>query len=98
MIFRYYSAQPSIRGLSRPLLSSRSRDTSSSLCKQAERTSWPRTPSRFDDCNLTNVKLYLNSECYPYDDMNLNFDKNRWFVLYETYAQFCKGLLWIRVS
>ncbi|CAL1680804.1 unnamed protein product [Lasius platythorax] len=23
--------------------------------------------SRFDDCKLTNVKLYLNSECYPYD-------------------------------
>ncbi|XP_070165293.1 uncharacterized protein [Polyergus mexicanus] len=33
--------------------------------------------SRFDDCKLTNVKLYLNSECYPYDGMNLNFDKNR---------------------
>ncbi|KAL6254334.1 hypothetical protein P5V15_014383 [Pogonomyrmex californicus] len=47
--------------------------------------------SRFDDCNLTNVKLYLNSECYPYDDMHLDFDKNRWSVLYETYARFCKG-------
>ncbi|KAL6256613.1 hypothetical protein P5V15_012724 [Pogonomyrmex californicus] len=47
--------------------------------------------SRFDDCNLTNVKLYLNSECYPYDDMHLYFDKNRWSVLYETYARFCKG-------
>ncbi|KAL6256643.1 hypothetical protein P5V15_005721 [Pogonomyrmex californicus] len=47
--------------------------------------------SRFDDCNLTNIKLYLNSECYPYDDMNLDFDKNRWSVLYETYARFCKG-------
>ncbi|XP_070515862.1 uncharacterized protein [Cardiocondyla obscurior] len=23
--------------------------------------------SRFDDCKLTNVKLYLNSECYPND-------------------------------
>ncbi|XP_024868963.1 uncharacterized protein LOC112452793, partial [Temnothorax curvispinosus] len=29
--------------------------------------------SVFDDCNLTNVKLYLNSEFYPYDDMNLDF-------------------------
>ncbi|KAL6253749.1 hypothetical protein P5V15_015553 [Pogonomyrmex californicus] len=47
--------------------------------------------NRFDDCNLTNVKLYLNSECYPFDDMNLDFDKNRWSVLYETYARFCKG-------
>jgi len=32
--------------------------------------------SRFD-CKLTNAKLYLNSECYPYDDLNLDFDKNR---------------------
>jgi len=33
--------------------------------------------SQFDDCKLTNAKLYLNSECYPYDDLNLDFDKNR---------------------
>ncbi|XP_024872561.1 uncharacterized protein LOC112455091 [Temnothorax curvispinosus] len=33
--------------------------------------------SRFDDCNLTNVKLYLNSEVYPYDDLNLDFGKHR---------------------
>jgi len=33
--------------------------------------------NRFDHCKLNNVKLYLNSECYPYDDMNLDFDKNR---------------------
>ncbi|XP_070167753.1 uncharacterized protein [Polyergus mexicanus] len=47
--------------------------------------------SRFDDCKLTNVKLYLNSECYPYDDMNLDFDKNRWSILYDTYQRFCKN-------
>jgi len=47
--------------------------------------------SRFDDCKLNNVKLYLNSECYPYDDMNLDFDKNRWSILYDMYARFCKN-------
>ncbi|XP_011687020.1 PREDICTED: uncharacterized protein LOC105449464 [Wasmannia auropunctata] len=47
--------------------------------------------SRFDHCNLTNVKLYLNAECYPYDDMNLDFVRNKWAVLYDTYARFCKG-------
>ncbi|XP_029667043.1 uncharacterized protein LOC115237843 [Formica exsecta] len=47
--------------------------------------------SRFDHCKLTNVKLYLNSECYPYDDMNLDFDKNRWSILYDTYQRFCKN-------
>ncbi|XP_011858310.1 PREDICTED: uncharacterized protein LOC105555878 [Vollenhovia emeryi] len=34
--------------------------------------------SQFSHCKLSNVKLYLNSECYPYDDMNLDFDKNKW--------------------
>jgi len=47
--------------------------------------------SRFDHCKLNNVKLYLNSECYPYDDMNLDFDKNRWSILYDKYASFCKN-------
>ncbi|XP_024886653.1 uncharacterized protein LOC112464092 [Temnothorax curvispinosus] len=47
--------------------------------------------SRFDDCKLTNVKLYLNSEVYPYDDLNLNFGKHRWTILYDMYARFCKG-------
>ncbi|KAJ8939875.1 hypothetical protein NQ318_023215 [Aromia moschata] len=44
--------------------------------------------SSFDHCNLTNVKLYLNSEVYPYDNLNLHFDSNRWSILYEMYAQF----------
>ncbi|XP_070526955.1 uncharacterized protein [Cardiocondyla obscurior] len=46
--------------------------------------------SRFDDCKLTNVKLYLNSECYPYDDINLDFGKRRYAILYDAYACFCK--------
>ena len=45
-------------------------------------------PAKFDNCNLTNVKLYLNSECYPYDDMNLDFKKNKFAVLYDMYAKF----------
>ena len=32
-----------------------------------------RDVSVFDDCNLSNVKVYLNSEFYPNDDLNLNF-------------------------
>jgi len=46
--------------------------------------------SKFDHCKLTNVKLYLNSEYYPYDDMNLDFDKNRWSILYDAYTRFSK--------
>jgi len=41
--------------------------------------------SRFDDHNLTNAKLYLNSEYYPYDDLNLDFDKNRCAIIYNLY-------------
>ncbi|XP_026827657.1 uncharacterized protein LOC113562422 [Ooceraea biroi] len=42
----------------------------------------------FNDCKLINVKLYLNSECYPYDDMNLDFDRGRSAILYEMYSRF----------
>jgi hypothetical protein len=46
--------------------------------------------SVFDDCNLTNVKLYLNSDFYPYDDLNLDFTKNRYGLLFDMYARFRK--------
>ncbi|KAL6416958.1 hypothetical protein ACFW04_014752 [Cataglyphis niger] len=50
----------------------------------------PQDPSIFDDCKLTNVKLYLNSDFYPYDDMNLNFEKSKIAVLYDMYSKFRK--------
>lgn len=30
-------------------------------------------PQRYDHCNITNIRLHLNNERYPYDDLNLNF-------------------------
>lgn len=47
--------------------------------------------SVFDDCRLINVKLYLNSEFYPYDDLNLDFGKNKYAILYDMYARFRKA-------
>ncbi|XP_050505168.1 uncharacterized protein LOC126883568 [Diabrotica virgifera virgifera] len=44
--------------------------------------------SHFDHCNITNLKLFLNSEMYPYDNLNLNFDKKQYAIAYEMYAQF----------
>ncbi|KYN15058.1 hypothetical protein ALC57_12721 [Trachymyrmex cornetzi] len=44
--------------------------------------------SVFDDCNLSNVKLYLNSTFYPYDDLNLDFGKKRYVVLFDIYSRF----------
>jgi len=49
-----------------------------------------RDVSVFDNCNLTNVKLYLNSEFYPYNDLNVDFDKNRYVILFDMYARFRK--------
>ncbi|XP_053990480.1 uncharacterized protein LOC128882777 [Hylaeus volcanicus] len=47
--------------------------------------------SNFDACKLTNVQLYLNSDFYPYDDLNLDFDRNRYAILFYMYARFRKA-------
>lgn len=44
--------------------------------------------SKFDHCNLTDVKLHLNSESFPYDDMNFGFSMNRYAILYAMYSNF----------
>ena len=46
--------------------------------------------SQFDVCNLTNMKLFLNSDFYPYDDMNLDFERKKYAVLYDMYVKFQK--------
>ncbi|CAG9817166.1 unnamed protein product [Phaedon cochleariae] len=44
--------------------------------------------SQFDHCKLTNMKLHLNSEVYPYDNLNLNFNKYQFSVICGMYARF----------
>lgn len=44
--------------------------------------------SRFDHCNLSNLKVYLNSESFPYENFNVNFERNQYALLYEMYARF----------
>ena len=44
--------------------------------------------SRFDHCNLTNVKLFLNSQSYPYGNLNLDVNRNQFSMLYDIYANF----------
>jgi len=41
-----------------------------------------RDVSVFDDRNLINVKLYLNSEFYPYGDLNVDIGKNKYAIFY----------------
>lgn len=43
--------------------------------------------STFDHCNITNIKLHLNAETFPYENMNLDFNAN-WFIT--AYTMFCK--------
>ena len=47
--------------------------------------------SLFSPCNLTNFKVFLNSEVYPYDNLNLNFTSKHYAILYEMYARFQHG-------
>lgn len=44
--------------------------------------------NNFQHCNLTDVKVHLNSCVYPYDDLNLRFDHNRYALLYVMYEKF----------
>ncbi|KAK9694258.1 hypothetical protein QE152_g33629 [Popillia japonica] len=50
-----------------------------------------RDMSLFDDCELTNIKLHLNSDVFPYDNINIDFKKNQYAILYEMYSQFQKA-------
>ena len=36
------------------------------------------------------MKLFLNSDFYPYDDMNLDFERKKYAVLYNMYVKFQK--------
>lgn len=39
-------------------------------------------PARFDHCNISNMKLYLNNERFRYDDYNLNFGESSYHELF----------------
>lgn len=45
-------------------------------------------PTLFDHCKLKNCKLFLNSQFFPYDNLNISFDKDRFSILYEMYSRF----------
>lgn len=44
--------------------------------------------SLFDHCAVTNLKLFLNSQYYPYEPLNLKFSENKYNILYEMYVKF----------
>lgn len=42
----------------------------------------------FDNCKLKNIKVFLNSEYYPYSDLNLDFNSGDVSKAYEMYSRF----------
>ncbi len=44
--------------------------------------------SLFDHCQISNVKLFLNSQYYPYGNLNLNIEQNQYSILYDMYVNF----------
>lgn len=44
--------------------------------------------SQFDHCDISNVKLFLNSQYYPYGNMNLDVANNQYAILYDMFAKF----------
>ncbi|XP_050528156.1 uncharacterized protein LOC126898260 [Daktulosphaira vitifoliae] len=44
--------------------------------------------SRFDHCSLSSLKVFLNSESYPYDSLNIDFDNDKYSALYQMYSTF----------
>ena len=42
--------------------------------------------SKFDHCRLTDVRVHLNSDTYP--DLNLDFERDRYAILYNMYSKF----------
>ncbi|XP_044004183.1 uncharacterized protein LOC122849531 [Aphidius gifuensis] len=52
---------------------------------------WHADAARFDHCNITNVKLYLNSQIFPYGNLNLDISKNQFSLLYDMYANFSES-------
>ncbi|XP_015124167.1 uncharacterized protein LOC107046158 [Diachasma alloeum] len=44
--------------------------------------------SHFDHCSIRDVKLFLNSESYPYGNLNLDIAINQYSTLYNMYVNF----------
>lgn len=49
---------------------------------------YERKNNNFTHCDLTNIKVYLNSESYPYEDLGLDFANHKYAVLYDMYSRF----------
>lgn len=44
--------------------------------------------SRLDHCYIRNIRIFLNSETYPYEQMNLKFSDHKYAIAYNMYSNF----------
>ena len=84
-----YRIRPSVHGLLKRRLNLRSRDI---FCRPVERMSCHEILA----CStiviwVTWNTVYLNSEFYPYDNLNMDFGKKRYAVLFDMSARFRKA-------
>ncbi|XP_053596731.1 uncharacterized protein LOC128668245 [Microplitis demolitor] len=47
-----------------------------------------KNASQFDHCNIRDLKLFLNSQSYPYGNLNLNISRNQYALIYDMYTNF----------
>lgn len=47
-----------------------------------------RNLSHFAHCGLSDLKVHLNSEVYPYESLNIDYDKNQYAVIYDMFSKF----------
>lgn len=56
-----------------------------------KRNNVKQNASTFDSCKIINAKLFLNSQFFPYDNINVLFSKERYSILYDMYSRFQKS-------
>ena len=44
--------------------------------------------SEFDHCDISNFRLFFNTQYYPYRNLNLNIVNNQFALLYEMFGNF----------
>lgn len=44
--------------------------------------------AKFDHCEVTDLKVYLNSDSFPYENMNADFANDKYAIFYDMYARF----------
>ena len=55
---------------------------------QKNRKGKDKLSNHFDACKLSYVKFFLNTIYYPYGNLNLDIESNRYALLYDMYPRF----------